>query len=184
MNARSGIRTAAALAVAAGLLAAPAGAAPTPQPYRQHDPGGFSDVLPPGTNGLATLPQIAGFLAGGARPPHSDDQRDMYANLVSAVPGLAAADIPRYFKDASFGVRPGDVGRVYSPREDVTVVRDRSHGVPHVYGATRTGAMFALGYVAAEDRLFFIDVLRHLGRAQLASFAGGAPGNRAFDADQ
>jgi acyl-homoserine lactone acylase PvdQ len=29
-----------------------------------------------------------------------------------------------------------------------------------------------------------MDVLRHLGRAQLSSFAGGAPGNRAFDQDQ
>src|SRR5207302_5276209 len=34
------------------------------------------------------------------------------------------------------------------------------------------------------DRLFFIDILRHLGRAELTSFAGGAPGNRAFDAMQ
>ena len=39
----------------------------------------------------------------------------------------------------------------------------------------------APGYVAAEDRLFFMDVLRHAGRAQLSSFAGGAPGNRAMD---
>ena len=44
--------------------------------------------------------------------------------------------------------------------------------------------MFAAGYVCAEDRLFFIDVLRHLGRAQLASFAGGAQGNRDFDQSQ
>ncbi|HEX2085230.1 MAG TPA: penicillin acylase family protein, partial [Solirubrobacteraceae bacterium] len=39
-----------------------------------------------------------------------------------------------------------------------------------------------LGYATAEDRLFFMDVFRHLGRAQLSSFAGGAPANRAFDA--
>jgi len=80
-------------------------------------------------------------------------------------------------------VKPGDVERTYSPggRSDVTVVRDKGFGVPHIYATTRAGAMFALGYAAAEDRLFFIDILRHLGRAQLASFAGGAPGNRAFD---
>src|SRR3954453_4732545 len=44
--------------------------------------------------------------------------------------------------------------------------------------------MFGAGYIAAEDRLFFIDVLRHLGRAQLTSFAGGAEGNQAFDESQ
>jgi acyl-homoserine lactone acylase PvdQ len=42
--------------------------------------------------------------------------------------------------------------------------------------------MFGIGYATAEDRLFFMDIFRHLGRAQLSSFAGGAPANRAFDA--
>ena len=63
----------------------------------------------------------------------------------------------------------------------MTIVRDKAFGVPHIYGATRAGLMFGTGYVAAEDRLFFIDVLRHLGRAQLSSFAGGSQGNRDFD---
>ena len=39
--------------------------------------------------------------------------------------------------------------------------------------------MFGAGYATAEDRLFFIDALRHAGRAQLSSFAGGA--NAAMD---
>ena len=34
--------------------------------------------------------------------------------------------------------------------------------------------MFGIGYATAEDRLFFIDVLRHAGDATLAQFAGGA----------
>ena len=34
--------------------------------------------------------------------------------------------------------------------------------------------MFGIGYATAEDRLFFIDVLRHAGQGDLASFAGGA----------
>ena len=42
--------------------------------------------------------------------------------------------------------------------------------------------MFGIGYATAEDRLFFMDIFRHLGRGQLSSFTGGAPANRAFDA--
>ncbi len=61
-------------------------------------------------------------------------------------------------------------------------MRDKGFGVPHIYGATRDGAMFGLGYAAAEDRLFFMDVLRHAGRGELAGFAGGS--NTAMDAEQ
>ena len=106
----------------------------------------------------------------------------MYSDLLYATPGLQAGDIPKYFKDSSFGVREGDVERRYSPRGDVTIVRDKGFGVPHVYGRDRDGAMFGLGYAAAEDRLFFMDALRNAGRGQLSSFAGGS--NTAQDADQ
>ncbi len=62
----------------------------------------------------------------------------------------------------------------------MTIVRD-SFGVPRIYGSTRAGAMFGAGYIAAEDRMFFIDALRHSGRAELSSFAGGSAGNREMD---
>ncbi len=122
----------------------------------------------------------ANFEASGARPAHNDDQYAPYQNLVYAPLGLTASQIPQYFHDASFGTPPGQVERTYNPRADVTIQRDRL-GVPHVYGDTRAGAMFGLGYAAAEDRLFFMDALRHAGRAQLSSFAGGAPANRQMD---
>ena len=102
------------------------------------------------------------------RPPHNDDQLDPYAELVYASPTLAPGDLPSFFKDATFGVRPDEVDKTYSPRDDVTIVRDRSFGVPHIYGDTRAGAMFGAGYAGAEDRLFLMDVLRHAGRAQLS----------------
>jgi acyl-homoserine lactone acylase PvdQ len=188
---------ASAAALALALSAAPAGAqlplplpgqgsagGPEPQAYGTNDHGGFNDVLPPGTNGLANAPQLAAFLAAGRRPAHNDDQLRMYADLVYAAPNLKAADLRRYYKDSTFGVKADDVERRYAPRDDVTIVRDKGFGVPHVYGRTDEGALFGLGYAAAEDRLFFIDVLRHAGRAQLSSFAGGAPGNRAMDAEQ
>jgi acyl-homoserine lactone acylase PvdQ len=177
----------AALAVATvlSIAAVPAARAAAPvAPYAADDFGGFRDVLPPGTNGRANVLEIGAFLTTGARPPHNDDQLAMYADLVRATPGLTAETLPNYFKDSTFGVRDGDVASTVSPRDDVTIVRDAGYGVPHIYGTTRGGAMFGEGYAAAQDRLFFIDVLRHLGRAQLSSFAGGSPGNRAMDQEQ
>ena len=173
----------------AGLAALAFGTGATPaaaqvQPYRANDFGGFRDVLPPGANGRSNLVELAAFLATGARPAHNDDQRAMYARLLSATPGVTSENLGSLFKDASFGIAPGDQDRAYSPIDGLTITRDGSYGVPHVYGTTRAAAMFGLGYVAAEDRLFFIDALRHTGRGELSSFAGGAAGNRSQDAEQ
>jgi acyl-homoserine lactone acylase PvdQ len=174
--------------VTVALTAAPATAHAAAQPYQHNDGKGFLNIAPPGANGFASAPEIGAFLTSPsdnrAYPPHSNDQLAMYGDLVYAAPGLKQEDLSKFFKDGSFGVKPEDVDRTYSPRQDVTIVRDKQFGVPHIYGETRPGVMFGAGYVAAEDRLFFIDVLRHLGRAQLSSFAGGSAGNRAFDAEQ
>jgi acyl-homoserine lactone acylase PvdQ len=166
-------------ALVAALLAAPASA--DRQPYQTNDYLGFRSVLPPGTKGVFNATELATFLTNGTTPPHTQDQLGMYRDLIYAAPGLAAADIPKYFKDASFGVPVGQEERTYSPRAGVIVVRDKGFGVPHVYGNTRSDTLFGAGYVGAEDRLFFMDVLRHAGRAQLSAFAGGA--NKAMDAD-
>jgi Penicillin amidase len=190
-NARRALVHATALILTLAVCAA-AGAAPPPQPYGTNDAGGFRNILLPGQNGHADTGQVIAFSLSGplfgrgneVRPPHNDDQLEPYADLVYASPTLAPGDLPRFFKDAGFGVRPGDVHRTYSPRGDVTIVRDRSFGVPHVYGDTRAGAMFGAGYAGAEDRLFLMDVLRHAGRAQLSSFIGGSGGNREMDRDQ
>jgi acyl-homoserine lactone acylase PvdQ len=155
---------------------------PEPQPYQANDGKGFRDILPSGTNGLYNAPQLAAFIATGATQPHCCEQLGMYGDLVYNTPGLQASQLGKYFKDSSFGVPDGQVERRYSPRPDVTILRDKGFGVPHVYGKTRDGAMFGLGYAAAEDRLFFMDALRHAGRGQLSSFAGGA--NAKQDADQ
>jgi acyl-homoserine lactone acylase PvdQ len=171
------------LALLASLAAATVALAAA-EPYQQGDFKGFRNILPPGENGFDSVAQLAAFQANGTYPPHATDQLAMYGDLVHVAPHLKAADIGKYFKDGSFGVKPDDVDRTYSPRNDVTIVRDKGFGTGHVYGDTRAGTMFGAGYIAAEDRLFFIDVLRHLGRAQLTSFAGGAAGNQAFDESQ
>jgi len=155
---------------------------PGPQPYQANDGRGFRDILPSGTRGLYNGADLAAFIATGRTQPHCCDQLGMYSDLVYATPGLQAGDLPRYFKDSSFGVPEGQVERRYSPRGDVTILRDSSFGVPHVYGRDRDGAMFGLGYAAAEDRLFFMDALRNAGRGQLSSFAGGS--NASQDHDQ
>jgi hypothetical protein len=195
---RGGTGIAVALVMAL-LSAAPASAAP-PEPgsHRQDDFGGGTvfNIVPPGQNGLTTASGASAFLSSGQRPPHQYDQNDMYANLVYAAPGLTEGRITEFFKDASFGIAPGDVEGTTNPAcavvvppspssehcDDVTIVRDR-FGVPHVYGANRAALMFGLGYVTGMDRLFLADALRHAGRGQLSSFAGGAQGNRAQDAD-
>ncbi|HEX3276882.1 MAG TPA: penicillin acylase family protein, partial [Thermoleophilaceae bacterium] len=172
------------LALWAGVLVALLVAAPAPaqvQPYRTNDYLGFRSVLPPGTHGVFNASDLVAFEANGTYPAHANDQLGMYRDLIYAAPGLSAANIGNYFKDASFGVPSGQAERTYSPRAGVIVVRDKGFGVPHVYGNTRSDVLFGAGYVGAEDRLFFMDVLRHAGRAQLSGFAGGA--NKAMDAD-
>ena len=144
------------------------------QPYGTDDYCCFRDILPPGTNGFDDLAQALQFRATGARPPHSDDQLQMYANLTTAAGSITPQTIGDYYKDATFGVPTGDVASTESPEPGVTIVRDKAFGVPHIYGDTRGELMFGIGYATAEDRLFFIDALRHAGQGDLAQFAGGS----------
>ncbi|MBI1886645.1 MAG: penicillin acylase family protein [Chloroflexi bacterium] len=149
------------------------------------DAGGFMNILPPGQDGVLNGPEALAAQAGDY-PPHVLDQLDMYGDLVYNTPGLAEDRLPEFFKDASFGVPQDDIERVYSPggRTDVVVVRDKSFGVPHIFGDTRYGTMFAQGYTGAEDRLFLMDVLRHVGRARLSEFLGASPANQDMDRKQ
>ena len=160
----------------------PSAAQAAPQPYGANDAGGFRNVLPPGENGLDTLSQIFSFRGLGTIPLHFADQQPLYENLVYGAPELGDEKVPAYFKDATFGVPPGEVASTIEPRPGVTILRDSAYGVPHIYGDTRAETMFGAGYAGAADRLFLMDVLRHTGRAELASFLGGA--NAGADASQ
>ncbi|MEU6129974.1 penicillin acylase family protein [Saccharopolyspora sp. NPDC047091] len=181
---------AAAAAPAAPAPAAPGSAAPEAAASEpavpevpDHCGGQCHQVLPPGQNGNATLAELAGHLLFGTKPKHSDDQIAPYADLATGYQQLTTGTIDEFFHDNSFGVRPDDVDRTYHPRDDVTVVRDKSAGVPHIYGDTRSGTTFGAGYTTAEDKLFLMDVLRHAGRGEVSSFAGGAPANRQLEQD-
>ncbi len=148
-----------------------------------HCGGRCSDILPPGQNGNATLAQILLNQAFGAQPDHAGDQLGPYANLAKGYPSLTNATINTFFNDASFGVPADQVASTVKPagRGDVTIVRDKKTGVPHITGTTRYGTEFGAGYAAAEDRLWLMDVFRHVGRGQLTSFAGGAPSNQGLE---
>jgi acyl-homoserine lactone acylase PvdQ len=171
----------AALSLGAGsALASP----PAPEPYGTNDYGGFRNILPPGQNGFTTA---ADYLTG-SRPLHNNDQWNMYGDLATKVGKIDDTVVDNSYKDATFGVPAGHVADTYTPNcaivsapsansphcDDVTIVRDTDYGVPHIYGADRAGALFGSGYAAAEDRLFFMDVERHLGRGTMASFLGGS----------
>lgn len=155
-----------------------------PSPYGTNDAGGFRNVLPAGQAGVANVFQLAQFEASGERPPHWADQEPLYDGLLYASPSMTPEDVGKYFKDATFGVKPEDVESTVKPRPGVTIIRDKQYGVPRIYGDTFEDVQFGAGYAAAQDRLFLIDVLRHTGRATLSSFIGGAEGNRAQDRTQ
>lgn len=157
------------------LLAVPAAAAYATDDYCL---GECADILPPGQNGNADLLEILGHQAFGTMPAHADDQLARYAALTYNYTGLTGQQINTFFNDSSYGVPANQVERSYSPRSDVTVVRDKALGIPHVTGTTRAGTMFGAGYAGAEDRLFLMDLMRHVARGRLTSFAGGAAGNR------
>ncbi|HEY1854794.1 MAG TPA: penicillin acylase family protein, partial [Solirubrobacterales bacterium] len=170
------------VAAATAAFAAGSGAAVV-QPYGTNDAGGFRSVLPPGENGLVNASQL--LQARGQEhilPLHFADQQPLYEGLLYASPTLTEAQVPLYFKDATFGVPAGEVESTVEPRPGVTIVRDKAYGIPHIYGETRADTEFGAGYAGAQDRLFLMDVLRHTGRAELASFLGGS--NAGADASQ
>lgn len=177
---RSVLLAATACALVAGVtVAAPTPAAAEPS-HQDHCHGRCYDILPPGENGNDTLVDIIGNKLFGTRPPHTIDQLTPYADLADSYQNLSDADLAKFFNDASFGVPDGNVEKRYQPRDDVTIVRD-GHGIPHIHGTTRAGTEFGAGYAAAQDRLWMMDVFRHVGRGKLSSFAGGAEANRALE---
>jgi len=155
--------------------------APPVPPYGTNDAGGFRNVLPPGEDGTDNAADLAKYATTGHRPKHWMDQQPLYDNLIQGAESLTNAKISRYFKDATFGVRPANVESTTEPKPGVTIIRDKQFGVPHIYGQSRADSMFGAGYAGAQDRLFLMDILRHTARAQLSSFVGGSTSNRRMD---
>ena len=178
------IRRAAAAALIALAAAAPAAAQNTD--VSAADYGGFRNVLPGGQGETVSPLEFAGTQGGESPPPSFTSQLPLYRDIVRANPTLTKSDLDRFFKSERFGLAREDVASTERPRPGVLIMRDRRYNVPHVFGDTRADVMFGAGYASATDRLFFMDVLRNTGRAQLASLIG--PGeddeNIKMDAEQ
>ncbi|WP_432589001.1 penicillin acylase family protein [Streptomyces sp. HD1123-B1] len=193
MRPRSGTFTRTLIAAAAVLGLGAALAAPLPQPAQaapaapatatDYCKGQCADILPPGANGNATLVEILGNKVFGTHPAHSTDQLGPYNDLAGGYPALTDDKLSSFFNDSSFGVPADQVASVTKPRGDVTITRDKKTGVPHIQGTTREGTEFGAGYAAAQDRLWLMDLFRHVGRGELTSFAGGASANQGLEQD-
>ena len=174
----------AAAALSATTAAGAATAAPRPQATSLQvvdDCGGQCyDILPPGENGNETLAQIILFKAFGSYPSNSDDQLGPYQNLVNASTGLTDSQINQFYNSSALGVPSADVQSTETPETGVTITFDDS-GIPHIAGTTRAETEYGAGYAGAQERLWVMDLLRHLGRGELTSFAGGAAGNQSLE---
>jgi acyl-homoserine lactone acylase PvdQ len=162
---------------------------PAGNPFVDCSGGQVFNILPPGQTGTYDRKD---FLAAqlGQFPPYTRDQEPLYANLLNFAPNVQAAEISTFYKDASFmadrkrAEEPG--GRVETflyPHEGTVILRDSQFGVPHIFGKTRADTEFGSGFASAEDRLFEMDVLRHVGRAQLTSFIGPSKENEEKDCE-
>ncbi len=56
-------------------------------------------------------------------------------------------------------------------KAEITVLRD-TWGIPHIYAASVDDAMFALGFVHAQDRLWQMEMNRRIGAGRLAEVLG------------
>jgi acyl-homoserine lactone acylase PvdQ len=150
---------------------------------------GFHSVLAFGEGEGTSAPGLAAFEANGTVPASDLNQLQQYEGLEQAWPGFTTADLSKYYKSSDFQAKPsqsvldgllGGLGSdvtgsppgVETPSTGVTVVRDPTSQVPRIYGDTRAEGMWGAGYVTAEDRLFFMDVLRHTAEGTTAELLG------------
>ena len=178
-------------AVALAGLAVPTAASAEEDPAGY---GGVRNVLPPGQSGGMTLPGTVGAVLGdplgrqavdGRNAPRNfSDQLEMYDALNAADLGTLTDDsLDAFYKDAPLTISDAEAVRIERPREGVVVRRD-AFGVPYIEAETRELAAWASGWVGVQDRMFLMDVLRHVGAGRASEFLGPSPENIAMDREQ
>ena len=172
---RCALITAAPLALALALGAAPAGAVNSTEALPDYS-GGAYQILAPGEEGAVP--------SGCLEPPSSEECKSSYAfnegKLYDALTPLTkkvtAANIAEDYLSEKFGIAPSEVTRTENTEHaGLEILRDRSD-IPHVFGETRADVMYGSGYVAGEDRGLLL--LQGLGPAYVAAL--GVPGLNAF----
>src|SRR5436190_20571547 len=155
------------------VVAAPA-LAQSPPPVKVPTFGGFRSVLAQGEGQSITSSDLAAYEASGNPPDSFVDQQPLYAGVMPAAGGLTAADLDKYYKPTTFGSMPGGIGSSEEPHPGTEIFRDKQVQMAHVYGENRYDLMWGAGYATAEERLFLMDVLRHLAKGKLAELLGSS----------
>ena len=107
-------------------------------------------VLPPGQSGYVSIDGVA----SGTGSPHLTDQTPLFID----------------FRLRPFGFdQPAE--STQTPAPGVKIERD-SFGIPSVTGTTDRAAWFGVGYAAAQDRLFELELFRRAASGRLAEILG------------
>ena len=152
------------------------------------------NILPPGQSGSINAVEAAQVAAGDPQgrvavdgqnaPPNFANQLEMYDALNHAdLDGLTDGQLSAFYKDAPLTLSNRDAVRTDRPKSGV-VIRWDSFGVPYIEGRTREDAAFGSGYAGTKDRMFLMDLLRHVGAARAAEFLGPDEANVAMDQEQ
>jgi acyl-homoserine lactone acylase PvdQ len=180
-------------AVVVAGLSAPAGATPGGGSSPGEYPG-VRNILPPGQSGSINAAEAAQVAAGDPQgrvavdgrnaPPNFANQLEMYDALNHADLGaLTDGQLPSFYKDAPLTLKNKDAVRIDKPKSGVTVRWD-SFGVPYIEGKTREDAAWGSGYAGTKDRMFLMDLLRHVGAARATEFLGPTEANVQMDQEQ
>src|SRR3954451_8706815 len=131
---------------------------------------GFRAILPVGQAENVNAAELAQYELTGTPPATFVNQLAPFQNLLYDAPSLTMDKLLADFPESTMGSGPAPL-KTETPRPGVTITRDALN-VPHIRGTTRTDSLWGTGYAQAEDRLFEMDVLRHLGRADGTEFIG------------
>ena len=155
---------------------------PLPAPTARTTPAASATSSRPGRDRTSTPPRSPPSSAPAPARRTTPTSSSMYEDLVYATPGLTDSTLDDYFKDASFGVKPGDVERTYSPRGDVTIVRDAATASRTSTARAAPGRCSASATRPPRTASSSSTSLRHAGRARALLLRRRPQGNRDMDA--
>ena len=124
--------------------------------------------------GATTPPSSARSSPRAQRCRTSTTSSSLYTDLIYATPGLADADIDSTSRTRASASSPTTSTAPTRPRDDVTIVRDKSFGVPHVYGHTRAARCSGSATRAPRTACSSWTCCATTATASSRRFAGGA----------